>query len=321
MKKYLLAIAISVALPLASFAGASDVTLTTSTILSVGGYNLTISGTSAVVQSIVVNASSFSAVLLPTSVIAVSSASGQVLANDAPTANITGNQCVGGVSTLTLSSVSGSAVTVVVTPSSAICTGSATNSSSANTGSNGGPGGGGGGGGGSTYITPAKKAATPAKPAVPATPAVPGVSKAIPATPAVPAIPAVGRALGKGAVHADVKILQQILNSDPDTRVATKGVGSPGKETTTLGPATVKAIQKFQLKYKLAKPGDSGYGILGPKTRAKMSEFGGVKASPAAAPAAPASTSNAATADVAKQLSDSVKLLQALQEQLKTVKK
>lgn len=320
MKKYLLVIAILVALPLASFAGSNDVTLGAgSTIISTGGYNLTVSGTAASVESIVVGASSFSVVLQPNSVIAITSASGQVLATDAPNANITGNQCSGGTSTLTLSSQSGAAVTAVVTPSSTTCVGSATGSASSGSG-NGSPssGGGGGGGGGYNFVTPA----TPAKPAVPATPAVPGVSSAVPATPATSAIPAYvfKKLISVGATSADAKVLQQILNADPDTRVAAKGAGSIGKETNYFGSATKIAIQKFQVKYKIAKPGEDGYGTLGPKTRAKLNELAGKKVSvPAVVPAKPASSSN--TVDIAKQLNDSMKLLQALQEQLKTIKK
>lgn len=318
MKKYLLVIAISVALPLTSFAAYSDVTLTTAAILSVGGYSLTISGTSAVVQSVTVGTSNFSVVLLPNSVIAVSSASGQVLANNAPEINITGNQCSGGVSTLTLSSQSGSAVTVTVTPGSATCTGSATNSASAGSGGGGSPGGG-GGGGGYNVVTPA----TSAKPAVPVTLAVPAVSSVMPATPAVSAIPAYvfKKVVGVGSSSTDVQKLQQFLNADPETRVALTGYGSPGKETKYFGPATKKAIQKFQIKYRIAKPGEVGYGTLGPKTRAKLNALSGTGSSAVTNTTTTTTVQPSTnTADIVKQLNDSLRLLQALQAQLKTLK-
>ncbi len=80
------------------------------------------------------------------------------------------------------------------------------------------------------------------------------------------------RPLSPGATHSDVKRLQQLLNSDPDTRIADAGVGAPGNETEYFGSLTTKAIQKFQLKYGVAKPGDIGYGNFGPKTRAKIQE-------------------------------------------------
>jgi len=57
-----------------------------------------------------------------------------------------------------------------------------------------------------------------------------------------------------------------------DTKVAESGVGSPGNETEYFGTLTKKAVQKFQKKYGIAKEGDSGYGYVGPKTRAKLQE-------------------------------------------------
>jgi len=68
--------------------------------------------------------------------------------------------------------------------------------------------------------------------------------------------------------------LQQFLNLDPQTRVAQTGAGSPGKETSFFGPATRQAVQKFQLKYGIvSSPRDPGYGVVGPKTRAKINEL------------------------------------------------
>ena len=81
------------------------------------------------------------------------------------------------------------------------------------------------------------------------------------------------KALKTGSANTDVKKLQLILNSDSDTQIASSGVGSPGNETNYYGSLTRKAVEKFQVKYGIAKSGDEGYGTVGPKTRAKLNEL------------------------------------------------
>ncbi len=56
------------------------------------------------------------------------------------------------------------------------------------------------------------------------------------------------RYLSYGSTSEDVRKLQQFLNAQGFT-VATKGNGSPGKETTYFGPATMAALVRFQKKY------------------------------------------------------------------------
>lgn len=107
---------------------------------------------------------------------------------------------------------------------------------------------------------------TPVAPSTPAT--------VVPSAP-VSSFAVFTRNLRKGSSGDDVKRLQQFLNIDVDTRVATEGVGSTGNETTLFGSLTEKAVQKFQVKYGIAKEGDEGYGQVGPKTRAKLNEIGG----------------------------------------------
>lgn len=82
-------------------------------------------------------------------------------------------------------------------------------------------------------------------------------------------------ALSKGKMHSDVLALQRVLNSDPETQIAVSGVGSPGNETDYYGGMTEKAVQKFQLKYSIASAKDTGFGSVGPKTRAKINEMFG----------------------------------------------
>ena len=81
------------------------------------------------------------------------------------------------------------------------------------------------------------------------------------------------RALTLGSVGEAVRALQTILNKDPATQVAASGPGSPGNETTRFGALTLQAVQKFQVKYGLAKPEDPGYGFVGPKTRANLNQI------------------------------------------------
>lgn len=76
-----------------------------------------------------------------------------------------------------------------------------------------------------------------------------------------------------GMNSEDVRYLQIILNSDPDTRVAAAGVGSSGRETVYFGNATLAAVKTFQVKYAIAGSGNSGYGLVGPATRAKLNSL------------------------------------------------
>lgn len=86
------------------------------------------------------------------------------------------------------------------------------------------------------------------------------------------------RILRLGSVGADVKQLQQFLNSIGFV-VAPNGSGSPGKETTYFGVATKKALVKFQeahakailTPYGLTK----GTGIFTVASRALVNEMSG----------------------------------------------
>ncbi len=156
-----------------------------------------------------------------------------------------------------------------------------------------------------------------------AAPVSPSVTPVTPASVAAETGGAViTRSLSSGATHAEVKALQQVLNGDSDTRIADSGAGSPGKETDFFGSATKRAVQKFQEKYGIAKPGDSGYGNVGPKTRAKINEISGVGAGAsmeAKPPSVVAPSAGNNTDNVAKQLEESLKQLKELQEKLKNL--
>ena len=80
-----------------------------------------------------------------------------------------------------------------------------------------------------------------------------------------------------GSTGADVTKLQQFLNSSADTVVALSGVGSMGKESTTYGPVTARAITKFQEKYgaDILTPNGlkKGTGSVGSFTRAKLNSL------------------------------------------------
>ncbi len=79
----------------------------------------------------------------------------------------------------------------------------------------------------------------------------------------------INRVLTNGSVGNDVKALQQFLNAHGFT-LSASGAGSPGKETTVFGPATTKALIKFQEAYadKILKPLGlkKGTGVLGGAT-------------------------------------------------------
>ena len=71
------------------------------------------------------------------------------------------------------------------------------------------------------------------------------------------------RNLTVGSRGDDVRTLQQVLNTDPATRVASYGAGSPGNETTYFGPATKNAVVKYQQKHGITP----ALGYVGPLTR------------------------------------------------------
>jgi hypothetical protein len=75
-----------------------------------------------------------------------------------------------------------------------------------------------------------------------------------------------------GITGADVKTLQKYLNAN-GYKLAETGPGSPGNETEYFGPITEVAVKKFQCDKGIVCSGtvaSSGYGSIGPKTRAAL---------------------------------------------------
>ena len=122
MKKlFVLATIVAFSLPALAFAAFNDVTLTTDAVISVGGHTLNVSGSSATIQSIVVNASNFSVTLAFGSSFTVSSPTLQQFSSDV-TSDVTNNTCTGSASSISLAYSGGGTVTNVITPSATVCT-------------------------------------------------------------------------------------------------------------------------------------------------------------------------------------------------------
>ena len=69
--------------------------------------------------------------------------------------------------------------------------------------------------------------------------------------------------LSRGTRSSQVTILQTFLSLD-------HSIYPEASVTGLFGPATYAAVKRFQMRYGIAKQGDSGYGLVGPGTRAKI---------------------------------------------------
>jgi hypothetical protein len=155
MKKLLILIPL-LAFFLPGIAGAAynDVSLATTTDLSVNSISLDVSGSDATIESIIVGSTNFTAVLQGNSSFKVSASSLNQLGYDVlDTANQPSSVdyiCTGSAATLEVSAIA--STTVIVTPSSSLCADAAeTASGSSKTDAR---SGGGGGGGGIVLATP-----------------------------------------------------------------------------------------------------------------------------------------------------------------------
>lgn len=331
MKKYiyltLIFIAIFFIAPIGLNAAYNDVTLTTDAVISINSISLTVSGSSASIESIVVGSDNFVVTLQPSSTMTVTSADNKDFSTNAGSTHVTETCSGSSGSTLALTSTSLSNVDILVRVSSDTCVNSTVSSAPASSG-----GGGGGGGGSSSVSAPGiitttsrlqivrpdgtieylDEGATTAKTIKTSTripsssitqgqiDSIIGLLKAFNAEQSIidnvmtslqrdsssastlnsSGVSGVStmftKGLSRGASNSDVKRLQQLLNSDTDTRIAENGAGSAGNETNFFGLMTEKAVQKFQMKHGVVSgPSDAGYGYVGPKTRAKLTEVFG----------------------------------------------
>jgi len=330
MKKYIfIAILSLLIVPLVGRAQ-NVVTLRGGAEISVNSITLTVSGTH-VMDSITVNANSFDVVLSKGSTLLVESTARATL-TASPAGFVVEEVCNDTLSSITLSKSTSGTETVTITPSSAICS----------TGGGGGIAGGAGGG----IPTPVAVIIPGSGPLVAAVPTEPisleaqirqqiedalkqaealqaeinALSQLPPgaAPVAVAVSPIFTKSLVRGVSGPDVKRLQQLLNSLPDTRVAETGVGSLGNETNFFGLLTDAAVKKFQAKYSVVSsgsPSTTGFGRVGPKTRAKLAE---VFAEAVAAPP-PSSAPEpilSPEAQIQQQINEALKQVEALQAEI-----
>src|SRR3989338_8287403 len=310
MKTYLTALLSFLIAPVLAF-GALDVTLSESSVVSVGGYSLVVSG-SANFDSILVDSSSFSIQLSPGASITVTSSDRKAFTTS-PTTYTTSQTCSASQSAVTLAMTSGPVTTVTVTPSSSNCTLSEGGVVSG--------GGGGGGGGGAptpvyTVIPGTASSASNQGATVTQTTTGQSTTKTI-STPSVITI-TITKVLKLGSENKEVRQLQELLAKDT-------GIYPEGKVTGYFGALTRKAVQNFQKKYGIVSSGNentTGYGLVGPKTLAKIKEVFGTRSETSGQATAAGSGQSATidtTATKARQIQQIQTLINQLLEQVKAL--
>ena len=246
----------------------NDVTLTTSTVLSVGSYTLNITGSSAVVSSIVVNPSNIVVTMQAGSSLQVTSPTFNQLTVDNQSL-VSTNTCSTNSSVLTLSSPSSSG-TVTVTPTATICSTASTPPSTTVVGN--------GALVGLITTTPAVPTIATSTVDIATTPTslqseiaqllaeVQALEAQLPVSSSLTSTSS-GQAslfthnLTLGSVGGDVQALQHYLNTH-GYPIAITGLGSLGHETTKFGALTYAAVKVLQKSVGLPSTG-----YFGPLTR------------------------------------------------------
>jgi len=277
-KIYIVAVAILV-FPQSVFAAYNDVTLNTGTTISVGGIDLAVQSSNAEVAQITANASTLVIRLEPGSSIKIGSASKYVLSHDAASQYVISDECNSSGSSIKFALDSSSSISyldITVTPSTSTCVGSVTIASSS--------AGGGGVFSGTVPNTPVARpqiiypdgtvvyldedespAETLSRETVKPT-SVQSVQEPIKLQTALT------MTLKKGMENSEVKMLQEMLATD-------SSIYPEGITSGYFGSLTQRAVERFQKKYKIVSsgtPNTTGYGLVGPSTRAKLSEVFGM---------------------------------------------
>src|SRR3989344_1132161 len=237
------AIALLLLAPVLASAAADDVTLTTDTILSVNGVTLNVTGSSATIESIVVDSGTFSITILSGSVFEVTAPNRNEL-NPSTLSDATVNICSSSESRLRYEATA--TRTISITPLGSLCT------TASGGGSTPAPSGGGGGGGSSVATqTIATTATTTADTTTTATETV--TSETTTSDGAAlqaqlgalqnqlaglqGASTAFTRNLEVGGTGDDVLALQKFLNANGFT-IAESGPGSSRDDTSNFGGLT-----------------------------------------------------------------------------------
>jgi peptidoglycan hydrolase-like protein with peptidoglycan-binding domain len=251
-------------IPLTGWAAFNDVTLTTDTVLSVGSRTITVSGSSALLTSITVNASDFSIDLQNGSEILVKATDGKTFTIDDST-YVVSSSCTTAETKLSIFSTASATTTVTITPNAARCDGTTESSSSSSSSSSVGAGSVGGGGGGSSSSVSTAPTPTPAPATVQVATVPAGVASAF-----------FGKTLSQGMENEDVRVLQALLAGDP-------ALYPEALVTGYYGRLTRAAVERFQARHGIVSsgsPSTTGYGLVGPRTRAKLNELIGTVPSP-----------------------------------------